>query len=116
MTNKKILGNWGEDQALKYLLKHDYQLVARNWRCQRQELDLLVATPQLLVAIEVKTRRSPLAAGQPLLSLGQITRLRRALKCFCFLHHYPYQKTRLDLITIIANSKQSFTLNHYRDL
>ncbi|BFD25344.1 MAG: YraN family protein [Candidatus Parcubacteria bacterium] len=116
MTNKKLLGNWGEDQALKYLLNRDYQLVARNWRHKRQELDLLVVTPRLLIAVEVKTRRSPLADNQPLLSLAQITRLRRALKSFCCLHNYPYQKTRLDLITIIANSKHSFNLNHYQDL
>lgn len=113
---KKNLGDWGEQQALKYLLKHNYQFLAQNWRFKRQELDLLVFASGILIAVEVKTRRSPLASHQTLLSLAQVSRLRRALKAYCRLHNYPYQKSRLDLITLIASSKDYFKLNHYRDL
>lgn len=116
MTNKKNLGNWGERQALKYLLNNNYQLLARNWRFGRKELDLIMISSETIIAVEVKTRRSPLASNQPLLKISQLTRLRQALKAYCHLNNYSYQKTRLDLITLVSDPNQHFKLHHYRDL
>ena len=53
------LGHEGEEAALRYLLARDYQLVHRNYRYRRAEVELLVRqAQQLLVFVEVKTRSS----------------------------------------------------------
>ncbi|SNC77351.1 putative endonuclease [Hymenobacter gelipurpurascens] len=53
------LGQAGEDAALAYLLEQGYELVHRNYRHGRAEVDLIVRLgQQLLVFVEVKTRSS----------------------------------------------------------
>lgn len=53
------LGHAGEDAALQYLLAHGYELVHRNYRHRRAEVDLVVRQgQQLLVLVEVKARSS----------------------------------------------------------
>ena len=54
-----VLGQSGEDAALAYLLQQGYELVHRNYRHGRAEVDLVVRLGQhLLVFVEVKTRTS----------------------------------------------------------
>ncbi|RSK49447.1 YraN family protein [Hymenobacter rigui] len=53
------LGHAGEDAALRYLLANGYELVHRNYRHRRAEVDLVVRRGQeLLVLVEVKARSS----------------------------------------------------------
>jgi putative endonuclease len=51
-------GNQGEDAAARWYEAHGYAVLARNWRCQDGELDLIVARQGELVFCEVKTRAS----------------------------------------------------------
>ena len=116
MTNKQNLGAWGEKQALKYLLNNNYQLLAQNWRFGRKELDLIMKLSEEIIAIEVKTRKSAFALNHALLSVYQLTRLRQALRAYCYLHGYSYKKSRLDLITLVSDRPKHFLLHHYRNL
>ena len=58
MRAKDLLGRRGEEAASQYLETQGYQILARNWRSGRAELDLIVVSPdqQTLVFVEVKTR------------------------------------------------------------
>jgi putative endonuclease len=57
-TQRKKLGAWGEKVAAIQLEADGYRIVARNWRCQRGEIDLIAqANENLLIFVEVKTRR-----------------------------------------------------------
>jgi putative endonuclease len=55
---KDLLGRRGEDAAAQYLAARDYQILERNWRHRRAEVDLIVISPdrQTLIFVEVKTR------------------------------------------------------------
>lgn len=56
-TTAHQLGYDGEDAALRYLLDRGYQLVHRNYRYRRAEVDLVVRRGQeLLILVEVKAR------------------------------------------------------------
>ena len=59
------MGAWGEDLALRYLIKHGYRLVERNYRTRRGEIDLIVRKEEALVFVEVKLRSST-SFGDPL--------------------------------------------------
>lgn len=83
MSNaRKKLGAWGEDLAAKHLQAEGYEILERNWRCNRGEIDLVAKTGQTLAFVEVKTRRgrkmgTPEAGLTPyksnkLLQLGEI--------------------------------------------
>jgi putative endonuclease len=58
------VGRTGEAAALEYYRQRGYRVVARNWRCQLGELDLVLAKGSLLVFCEVKARRA-LGLGGP---------------------------------------------------
>ena len=55
---RKKLGTWGESLALEYLSAKGYQLLERNFHSRYGELDLIMKVDDVLVAVEVKTRRS----------------------------------------------------------
>ncbi len=57
LTNKE-LGALGENYAADWLHKNGYQILDRNWRGTRVELDIVAATRSVIVFVEVKTRRS----------------------------------------------------------
>jgi putative endonuclease len=55
---RKKLGTWGESLALEYLSAKGYQLLERNFHSRYGELDLIMKVDDVLIAVEVKTRRS----------------------------------------------------------
>ena len=56
-TPKRAVGNKGEDEALAYLLKKGYALVARNYISPYGEADLIMEKDECLVFVEVKARQ-----------------------------------------------------------
>jgi len=54
----------GEELAARQLVAAGYEIVARNWRCQEGELDLVAQQGECLVVVEVRTRRGR-ALGTP---------------------------------------------------
>lgn len=55
--SRKKLGQWGETLAAQHLEAEGYEVLERNWRCRKGEIDLVVRTGRELVFVEVKTRR-----------------------------------------------------------
>ena len=55
--NRRKLGKWGEKVAVVHLEAKGYEILERNWRCSRGEIDLIARAGQELVFVEVKTRR-----------------------------------------------------------
>ena len=56
-------GQLAEDQALAYLQQQGLVLLDRNYRCRFGELDLVMQERQLLVFVEVRSRRSAAFGG-----------------------------------------------------
>ncbi len=50
------LGREGEEMAVSYLLSQGYQIVERNWRFGKLEIDIIASKANLLCIVEVKTR------------------------------------------------------------
>ena len=68
MTLKRLtLGKSGEQMAARFLRTKGYRIMEMNYRTSRGEIDIIASIAQILVFIEVKTRKSdfldsPLAA------------------------------------------------------
>lgn len=54
---RQRLGRWGEQLAAQRLEESGYVLLERNWRCARGEIDLVAKDRDVIVFVEVKTRR-----------------------------------------------------------
>lgn len=56
-SNRSSLGRRGEEAAARHLAARGYQIVARNVRVDRVELDLVVRRGDAIAFVEVKSRR-----------------------------------------------------------
>lgn len=78
-TDADALGRWGEGQAASHYRALGATILARNWRHGRDELDLVVLERQVLVFVEVKTRRTETGgSGYFAVDKRKKTALRRA--------------------------------------
>lgn len=82
----KNIGLRGEDVAASYLENNGYDIMARNWRCQRGELDIVGKDGEILVFIEVKTRRTN-KSGTP----AEAVDARKQTKLRTLALHYIHQ-------------------------
>lgn len=64
MRDKIETGAIGENLAAEFLMKKGFRVMARNYRCRKAEIDLIVQRDNWLVFVEVKTRSSN-AWGEP---------------------------------------------------
>jgi len=58
MNNKIKIGNDGEQAACEHLERKGYEILVRNYRYRKAEVDLIVKHDNWLVFVEVKTRSS----------------------------------------------------------
>ena len=56
-ADKKLLGAFGEDEACKYLRRHGYRLISRNFSCRFGEIDVIAQKRGFLAFVEVKLRK-----------------------------------------------------------
>ncbi len=56
-TDRRALGDAGEDIACQYLQDHGFTIADRNWRSRSGELDIVARKGGVTVFVEVKARR-----------------------------------------------------------
>jgi putative endonuclease len=109
-----LLGKWGEDYALHYLLKLGYTLKSTNYRFNRMEIDLIMIDQNTLVMIEVKTRQSA-ALGEPwkAVNLGKQRQIIRVANYYTKAIQWPHE-VRFDIVSIVHN-QESTELVHIKE-
>ncbi len=75
---RRSLGAYGEALAARYLRERGLTVLARNWRCDVGEIDIVALDGRCLVVCEVKTRRGS-RFGLPVeaVTWAKLLRLRR---------------------------------------
>lgn len=58
MTEKRKLGDFGEDLTCEYLEKNGYKILNRNYSKTFGEIDIIARKGELISFVEVKTRKS----------------------------------------------------------
>lgn len=56
MADHNDFGKMAEDMAADYLQKNGYTIVARNFRFQKAEIDIIAEKDDLIIITEVKAR------------------------------------------------------------
>ena len=56
MAKHNILGAEGEKLAADFLIKSGYEILERNWRFERKEVDIIARKDKIIAIVEVKTR------------------------------------------------------------
>lgn len=104
MRRKDALGQYGEAIAVRYLERHGWTVLGRNWRCDAGELDIVAQRDGVIAVCEVKTRRSakfgsPLEAVTPV----KLKRLRRLAGRWLAEHRAHSVSVRIDVITVLVD-------------
>ena len=83
MAQHNDLGKKGEQLAVDYLIKKDYQILERNYRFQKAEVDIIAQIKDTLAIVEVKTRSTTdFGNPQDFVKPKQIQRLVKAVDEF----------------------------------
>ncbi|MBC9955193.1 YraN family protein [Leucobacter sp. cx-42] len=115
--NSQALGARGEALAARFLVAKGYTVLARNWRTQHGELDLIVSKAGTVVAVEVKTRRGH-NHGHPLeaITARKCARLKRLLLEWVQKQRMPYPHLRIDAIGITLRDEETPRIDHLRGI
>lgn len=54
----KLLGAFGEDAACRWLRRHGYRILERNFSCRFGEVDIIARKGKYLAFVEVKMRKN----------------------------------------------------------
>lgn len=65
MASHNDLGKEGEELAARWLKENGYELLHRNWRHSRNEIDIVATKGKFLHFVEVKTRMASAFGGHP---------------------------------------------------
>jgi putative endonuclease len=111
------LGKIGEDIATIYLQDIGYEILGRNWRFKRVELDIIAQKGSTLVFCEVKTRRSnshgiPSDAITPI----KLQHIRTAALHWLSNHQSRHQGIRFDAISVIYCLGHPATIDHIKGI
>lgn len=109
-------GHKGEALAAAFLQQKGYRIEARNWRYGHYEIDLIARTGNLLVFVEVKSRRST-AFGFPeqFVSRAQAARIMEAAEAY-ILERAWCGNIRFDIIAIKLVSSGQYLIEHFEDV
>ncbi|HVV35803.1 MAG TPA: YraN family protein [Acidimicrobiales bacterium] len=99
------LGKRGERLATAWYEANGFTVVARNWRCDIGEIDLVATRGAQVVIAEVKTRASD-RFGVPAAAVGiaKQRKLRQLATTWLATRGEYYDEVRFDVVSIIGNA------------
>jgi putative endonuclease len=108
-------GKKAEILAGIFLEEKGYEIIARNYRYGRAEIDLIVKKGIFVVFVEVKSLTNT-KFGNPEISVNKnkVKLVTRAAGNFVYSSNWQ-QQIRFDIISIIFKSEEDFEITHFED-
>ncbi len=112
MTRRnKNLGDWGENQACKFLQRHGFKIIERNYHTTLGEIDVIAAKGDDYYFIEVKTRTSSDFAHDDAISYFQKRKLAKAVRAYCYSRNIKDNKSLISAGLILELNQIEGKLN-----
>jgi putative endonuclease len=94
-------GKSGEDLAARFLAENGFTILARNYRFERAEIDIVAEEEEELVFIEVKTRRSrSYGAPEEAVTEEKQEQIRAAAEGYLYQQGVDNRPCRFDVVAI----------------
>ena len=115
MAEHNLTGAHGEQLACRYLEGLGYELLERNWRHGKDELDLILRKGPELVIVEVKTRSSD-QHGQPeeAVKKGKRSKMIKAANAYVMGSGCDL-RLRFDIVSVILHPTGKPYIHHIPD-
>ncbi|MBQ8443805.1 MAG: YraN family protein [Clostridia bacterium] len=100
----KINGSIGENQAIQYLKKKKYQILAQNYKTRIGEIDIICKNKECIVFVEVKMRES-CQFGRPCeaVNMHKQHKIRRVAEEYLIRSHIADTPIRFDVIEVLGD-------------
>jgi putative endonuclease len=110
-NNSTVKGSQGEQAAHDYLRSEGYEILERNWRFRRLEVDIIAKKEEVLVFVEVKTRKSN-TFGEPEIFVTRKKQrfLIAAANQYVIENNLAFE-SRFDIISVVSLNKHQ-TVKH----
>jgi putative endonuclease len=112
----KQFGDEGEDIAVELLLKKGYEIIERNYRFSKGEIDIVAKDPEtdFTVFIEVKSKKN-LEFGDPVYSVtkNKMKQIKRMAELYLYDKEIAEINCRFDVITVLLRGNQKPVIEHY---
>ena len=108
-------GHQCEVMACNYLEDNGYKILETNWRSGHKEIDIIAQKDEMLIIVEVKSRKN-----EDFINAEDAVNDKKTRNLIRAAHNYILQKNlncdvRFDIITIILNSPNKYQINHIED-
>lgn len=117
MVSKTELGRKAEDAACEYLRSINYNILERNWRYKRAEIDIIARdlNSGALVFIEVKSK-SYTFFGEPESSVSEKKQKLVSDAAAAYMEQISYfWAVRFDIIGIVFDEMDNPAISHFKD-
>lgn len=113
IMNLRQVGAHYEELAAKYLEKKGYQILAKQYRCHRGEIDLIAAHGEYIVFVEVKGRRTN-RFGTPAEAVDwrKQRRLYMTARHFLWVNRLHDALCRFDVVAIYTKGPDRHCIQH----
>lgn len=113
---RKDLGAEGEEKAADFLQKEGYWILARNFRTNNGEIDIIARKDEEYVFVEVKTRCSK-KYGQPVDSVNdtKLKHILQASRYYIYINNLQNKCLRYDVVEVYINEK-NYLINHIKNI
>jgi putative endonuclease len=120
-TQKRLIGDIGEDFAAIFLTHKGYEIIAKNFQIKTGELDIVAwhEKPRFgktLCFVEVKTRELDDGSAERATGYNKLQRMFSAAKAFCLRHKIPTETTPIQFehVSVYNQKNQSEpTIRHF---
>lgn len=114
MASHNELGKKGEQLAVDFLIENNYDIVDRNYRFAKAEVDIIAQKKDVLAIIEVKTRSTTnFGNPQDFVKPKQIQRLVKAVDQYVTTNGLDVE-IRFDIVAIVKENNQ-FSIEHLKN-
>ncbi len=115
MATHNDFGKLAEDLATDFLANKNYKILARNFRFQKNEIDIIAEFENLIVITEVKARSyDTLIEPQEAVTKKKIKSI---VMCadFFMRERNINKEVRFDIITVLPDKSGKLIINHIED-
>ena len=108
LTPRRILGNFGERAAAKYLRKQKYKIIDKNFVAENAEIDIIAKDGETTVFVEVKTRSFSEPTPTTYRPASAVTheKQRKIIECArAYLARYGTGRVRFDVVEVYTEGK-----------
>ena len=106
IVDRISLGKKAEEVAARYLQSQGYRIMERNFRCPLGEMDIIAEDNDVLVFIEVRSKRSSfLGLPQETVTWTKQQRLRRLASYYLKVKQAWHKKCRFDVLGILFDQE-----------